>query len=122
MDEAVEVPSGLFYRLPHLIVAVEIENIGDEVEGILIVLNFGVQTRQVEAVCEIILVDLAKVLVPSRRDKLNREIAVSRATEGARTRRGKCPARPLQESLLSPTELKQDGRSRPARAHTQSLQ
>lgn len=50
---------------PHIVIAVEVEDIGYKVEGILVVLNFGVQAREVEAIGQILLVDLAKVLVSS---------------------------------------------------------
>jgi hypothetical protein len=56
-------PCRLLYLLPHIIVAIKVEHIGYEVERILVVLNFGVEAREVEAVGEILLVDLAKVLV-----------------------------------------------------------
>jgi hypothetical protein len=50
---------------PHIIVAIKVEHVGYEVERILVVLNFGVEAREVEAVGEILFVDLAKVLVAS---------------------------------------------------------
>ncbi len=70
MDEAIEMPGGFFYGLAHLIVAVEVKDIGNEVEGILVVLDLGVEARQVEAVSQVVLVYLAKVFVASRGDKL----------------------------------------------------
>jgi hypothetical protein len=70
MYEAVEVARRLLNRLPHLVVTIQVEDICDEVEGILIVLNFGVQAGEVEPVCQVILVDFAKVLVPARRNEL----------------------------------------------------
>lgn len=63
MHEAVEVPGRLLNGLAHLIVALEIEDIGDEVQCVLIVLNFGVETRQVEPIGKVVLVDFAEVLV-----------------------------------------------------------
>lgn len=51
--------------LSHLVIAVEVEDIGDKVEGILIVLDLGVEARQVEAVGQVVFVDLAEVLVAS---------------------------------------------------------
>jgi hypothetical protein len=50
VDEAVQVPGRFFYRLAHLVVAVEIEDVGHEVQRILVVLDLGIETRQVEAV------------------------------------------------------------------------
>jgi hypothetical protein len=58
-------PRRLFYLLPHIIVAVEVEDIRYQVEGVLVVLDFGVEAREVEAVGEVLFVNLAKVFVPS---------------------------------------------------------
>lgn len=63
MHEAVEVPGRLLNGLTHLIVALEIEDIGDEIQCVLIVLNLSVETRQVESVGKVVLVDFAEVLV-----------------------------------------------------------
>ena len=63
VDETIQMPGRFFYRLAHLVVAVEVEHVGDEVERILVVLHLGVETREVEAVRQVLLVDLAKVLV-----------------------------------------------------------
>ena len=54
---------GLFNLFTHIIVAVEVEDVGDEVKGILVVLNVGVEACQVEAVGEVVFVDFAKVFV-----------------------------------------------------------
>ena len=54
---------GLFNLFTHIIVAVEVEDVGDEVEGILVVLDVGVEACQVEAVGEVVFVDFAKVFV-----------------------------------------------------------
>lgn len=70
VNQAVQVPCRLLDGLSHVIIAVKIEYIGDEVERILIVLDLGVQAGQVEAVREVVLVDLAKVLVASRGNEL----------------------------------------------------
>ena len=50
---------------PHVIVAVEVEDICDKIEGILVVLDFGVESGKVETVGEIFLVYFAKVLIAS---------------------------------------------------------
>jgi hypothetical protein len=55
----------LLYLFPHIIVAVEIEDVGYEVERILVVLDFGVEARKIEAVGEVLLVNFAEVFVPS---------------------------------------------------------
>jgi len=70
MYKPVQVSCRLFYRLPHIIVAVEVENVRHEVEGILVILNFRVKACQVEPVGKIVFVDFAKILVSSGRDKL----------------------------------------------------
>jgi hypothetical protein len=54
----------------HIVVAVEVEHVGYEIECILVVLNFGVQTCEVEAIGEVFFVNLAEVFVPSRGYKL----------------------------------------------------
>lgn len=70
MYQAIQVPCRLFNGFPHVIVAVEVEYICDEVERVLVVLNFGVQTSQVEAVGEVVFVDFAKVFIASGGDEL----------------------------------------------------
>lgn len=60
-------PRGFLYLLPHFIIAIEVEHIGDKVKSILIVLYFGVQAGEVETVRQVFLIDLAKVLVSPRR-------------------------------------------------------
>ena len=56
--------------LARIIVAVEIEDVGDEVKRILIVWHFGIQAGEVEAVREIFLVYLTEILVSPGRNKL----------------------------------------------------
>ena len=56
---------GLFYLFPHVIVAVEVEDICHKVEGILVVLDLGVEPGKVESVGEIFFVYFAKVLIAS---------------------------------------------------------
>lgn len=58
-------PRRLLNLFAHIIVAVKVEDVGYEVQGILVVLDFGVQAREVEAVGEVFFVNLAKVLVSS---------------------------------------------------------
>jgi hypothetical protein len=70
VHEAVEVPRRLLDGLAHVVVAVEVEDVGHEVEGILVVLDLGVEAREVEAVGEVLFVDLAEVLVAARGDEL----------------------------------------------------
>lgn len=54
----------------HLIITVQVENICDKIQCILVVLNFGVQARQVESVSKVIFVNLAEVFIASRRYEL----------------------------------------------------
>lgn len=54
----------------HVVVAIDVKDVGDQVESILIILYLGVQTRQVEPIGQVLLVDLAKVLVSSRGNEL----------------------------------------------------
>ena len=58
--------SRLLDLLAHLIVAVEIEHIGHKIQSILIVLHLSVEASEIEAVRQVILVDLAEVLVAAR--------------------------------------------------------
>lgn len=44
MDKTVQVPSRLLYCFPHVVIAVEVEDIGDEIESILVVLDLSVET------------------------------------------------------------------------------
>lgn len=50
MHQAVEVPCRFLDLLSHVIVDLHIEYIGDEIQGVLIVLDFRIEARQVEAV------------------------------------------------------------------------
>lgn len=85
-------PSRLLDRLAHLIVAVQVEHIRHQVQGILIVLHLRVEARQVEAVGQIVLVDLAEVLVAPRGDELPvRPLALEPNAAGA-TEAGGCVA------------------------------
>jgi hypothetical protein len=58
-------PRRLLNLFTHIIVAVEVEDVCNEIECILVVLDFGVEARQVEAVGEVFFVDLAEVFVAS---------------------------------------------------------
>lgn len=61
---------GLLDGLAHFIIAVDVEHVRDEVERILVILNLGIQTCEVEPVGQVFLVDFAKVLVASGGDEL----------------------------------------------------
>ena len=66
MYQSVQMPRRLLNLFSHIIVTVEVEDVGYKIECILIVLNFGVQTREVEAIGEVFFVNLAEVFVASR--------------------------------------------------------
>ena len=63
MHETIEMAGGLLDLLAHIIVAVKVKNIGDEVESVLVVLDVGVEAGKVEAVGEVVFVDFAEVFV-----------------------------------------------------------
>ncbi len=62
--------SRLLDGLSHFVIAIEVKYVGNEVEGILVVLDFCVKPSQVESIGEVVLVDLAEVFVSARGDKL----------------------------------------------------
>lgn len=49
--------------LSHVVVDLHVEDVCDEIKSILVVLYFRVKASQVEAVCQVVLVDLAEVLI-----------------------------------------------------------
>lgn len=65
-----------FYLFTHLIIAIEVENVSDQVESILVVLDVGIEACEVKAVGEIVFVNFAEVLVSARRDELRDEMSV----------------------------------------------
>lgn len=73
MHQTVKVPCRLLDGLSHLIIAVEVEDIRNQIEGILVVLNLGVQASQVEPVREIFFIDFAEVLITAGRDELQQD-------------------------------------------------
>ena len=56
--------------LPHVVVDFHVEDIGDKIERILIVLYFRVKASKVEPICQVVLVDLAEVFISARADEL----------------------------------------------------
>lgn len=50
MNQTVKMSRGLLDVLPHLIIAIEIEHIRHEIQRILVVLDLGVETSQVETI------------------------------------------------------------------------
>jgi hypothetical protein len=70
VHQSVEVASALLDLLPHVVVDFHVEDVGHKVESILVVLHFCVQSSQVEAICEVILIDFAEVFIAASCDKL----------------------------------------------------
>lgn len=75
MDQPVKVASGFLHLLSHVIVTIEVEHVGNEVERILVVLDVVVQTCQVEPIVEILFINLAEVFVSARAYELLRDIS-----------------------------------------------
>lgn len=65
--------SRLLDLLSEIIVGIKVENVGYQVQSILVVRNLGVQAREVESVGQIVLINFAEVFISPRRDKLNDE-------------------------------------------------
>ena len=63
MHQAIKMPRALLNLLAHIVVDFHIEDIRNQVEGVLVVLHFGIQAGQIEAVGQVVLVDLAEVFV-----------------------------------------------------------
>lgn len=74
-------PRRLLNRLAHFIVAIEIKYIRHQVQRILIILHFSIQSRQVKPIREVIFVDFAKVLIAAGRDELLTKRQVSTYTQ-----------------------------------------
>ena len=66
MHKPVEMTSRLLDLVSHLVVALHVEEIRDHVQCVLVILHFIVEARQVEAVGEVVLVNLAKVFIAAR--------------------------------------------------------
>jgi len=78
MNEAVKVTSGFLDLLAKVIVGIKVKHVGDQVKRVLIVLDLGVEPGQVEPIGEVFLIDLAKVLIATRRDELRDKRTVGR--------------------------------------------
>ena len=77
MDQAVQVPRRFLDLLSHIIVAIQVKDISDEVKSVLIILDVRVEPSKVEAVCEVVFIDLAKVFITSGRDELHVDLSAS---------------------------------------------
>ena len=51
VDQSIEMTGRLLNRFAHVVFTVEVEDVCDEVESVLIILNFGVQASEIETVC-----------------------------------------------------------------------
>lgn len=56
-------PCGFLNLLSHIVVHFHVEYICDQVQSILVILDFRIEASEVEAISQVILVDFAKVLV-----------------------------------------------------------
>lgn len=65
MYKTIKVSGRLLNSLSHLIIAVQIKHIRNQIECILIVLNFRIQARKIEAISQVLFIDLAEVFVSS---------------------------------------------------------
>jgi hypothetical protein len=70
MHQAVKVACALLDLLPHVVVDFHVKDIGHQIECILVILHFCVQSSQVEAIREVILVDFAEVFIAACRYEL----------------------------------------------------
>jgi hypothetical protein len=66
VHETIQVAGGLLDLLAEIIVGIQVENVGHEVKRILVVRDLGVEAREVEAIGQIIFIDLTKVLISTR--------------------------------------------------------
>ncbi len=69
--------SGFLNLLAHVIIAIKVEDVGDKVKSILIVLDVGVEAGEIEAVGQVVFVNLAEILVAAGGDKLEHRRKVS---------------------------------------------
>lgn len=70
-------PCRLLDLLSHVIITVQIKDVSDEVKSVLIILDICVEPSEIEAVCEIVFVDLAEVFIASRRYELHADLSAS---------------------------------------------
>ena len=63
-------PRRFLNLFPHVLIAVQVKHVRYKIESILIVLDISVKPCKVEPICEVVFIDLAKVLVASGRYEL----------------------------------------------------
>lgn len=66
MNKTVQMSCSPFDLDSHIIIDLHVEDICYEVQGILVVLYLRIETSEVEAVSEIIFVDLAEIFIAPR--------------------------------------------------------
>ena len=66
MYKTIEMSGTLLNLLTHVVVDFHVKDIGNEIERVLIVLNFRVKASKVEAISQIVFVDFAVVLIAAR--------------------------------------------------------
>jgi len=62
--------SGFLNLLAHVVIAIKVEDVGDKVESILIVLDIGIEAGEIEAIGQVVFVNLAEILVAAGGDEL----------------------------------------------------
>lgn len=65
--------SRLFNLFTHLVLAFELEDIRYEIQGVLVIRNFSVETSKVESIRQVFFIDFAKVFIASGRYELQRQ-------------------------------------------------
>ena len=64
-------PGSLLDLFAHVIIAVKVENIGYQVQSVLKILNLTIEAREVESIGQVLLVNIAKILIAARCNELN---------------------------------------------------
>lgn len=77
VHKAIEMPRTLLNLFAHVVINFHVEDIRDEIEGVLVVLYFRIEPSQVEAVRQVVFVDLAEVFISTRRDELRSRLVYS---------------------------------------------
>lgn len=81
MNEAIQVPSTSLDLVPHVVVDFHVKDICDEVECILVVLDFRVESSQIEPISKVVLIHIAEVLVSSSSNELVSLLALCSAND-----------------------------------------
>lgn len=73
MDQSVKMSCAFLDLLSHVVFHFHVEDVRDQIECILIVLHFCIESSEIESVRQVILVDFAEVFIPPRRYELPSE-------------------------------------------------